>query len=197
VIDVSHGGYFTLRAWKEKSIGGLQMNLARNGYFPLLRDEFPYRDLDAGARLLVIVAPSRGYSGKELDAVEKFLKKGGKMIVSVGFEEIDGSRPLLDRFGIDVANIPLGRFEVGTPPDTLRVLIHEGWPVRFDKKSETEVLLSKWEFPLAIRQQVGQGELIVIGDSSFFHDLNLETLKQYFPGNIAFLRKLTEASRPQ
>ena len=197
VIDVSHGGYFTLRAWKDKSIGGLQLNLARNGYFPLVRDEFPFRDLNAGARLLVMVAPSRRYSEREIDAVERFLKNGGRMIVSVGFEELDGCRSLLDRFGIDVANIPLGHFDVETPPDTVSVTVREGWPVRCDKMSSTDVLLSKWELPLAVKRQVGKGEIIVIGDSSFFHDNNLETLKSYFAGNIAFLRKITETSPPQ
>lgn len=197
VIDVSHGGYFTLRAWKDKSIGGLQINLARNGYFPLVRDEFPFRDLDAGARLLVAVAPSRPYSEEEIDAAEKFLKNGGKMILSVGFEEIDGSRSLLDRFGIDIDNIPLGRLEVETPPDTVSVVFHEAWPIRFDKTSPADVLLSKWELPLAVKRQVGKGEIIVIGDSSFFHDVNLETLKSYLAGNIAFLRALTETSHPQ
>jgi hypothetical protein len=197
VIDVSHGGYFTLRAWKDKSIGGFQLNLARNGYFPLLRDEFPSRDLLAGTKLLVAVAPSRRYTEKEIDAVENFLKNGGKMIVSVGFEELDGCRSLLNRFGIDVANIPLGHFDVETPPDTLSVTVHEGWPVRFDRTSPTDVLLSKWELPLAVRRQIGKGEIIVIGDSSFFHDNNLETLKSYFAGNIAFLRKITETSHPQ
>jgi hypothetical protein len=194
VIDVSHGGAFTLRAWKNRSIGGLQLNLARDGYYPLIRDEFPYRDLATEARLLVLVAPTRGYSRKEIDAVEQFLRRGGKAIVSVGFEEIDGSRSLLRRFGFDVGDVPLARLETKAPSDSLPVVFREAWPVRYTDAAPAETLLSVWKSPLAVKRPVGKGELIVIGDSSFFHDVNLETREKYFAGNIAFLSKLAERS---
>ncbi|UCH82588.1 MAG: hypothetical protein JSW50_08860, partial [Candidatus Latescibacterota bacterium] len=197
VVDVSHGGHFTLRAWKDMSIGGLQLNLARNGYFPLIRDEFPFDDLAAGAELLVLVAPTRRYSKKEIDAVENYVDSGGRLIASVGFEELDGSNKLLERFGLSVANIPLGRFEIPLPSDTLGVLVHEGWPVEFDNTGTPRVLLSNWELPFAVAKSHGQGEVVLIGDSSFFHDVNLETLDHYFAGNVAFLRQLTEKGRAQ
>ncbi|UCG53031.1 MAG: hypothetical protein JSW58_05610 [Candidatus Latescibacterota bacterium] len=197
IIDFSHGGHHTIRAWKDKSLGGLQLNLARNGYFPLIRDAFPYRDLEDGASLLMVVAPSRQYSKKEIDAVEEFMLEGGTAVVSVGFEELEGSRDLLERFGFTVANAPLGRFVVGEESDSLAVLFHEGWPVAFDGRSDTEVLLSKWDLPLVVKRSIGEGKIVVIGDSSFFHDVNLETLDQYFAGNVAFLRELTEAGGPR
>jgi hypothetical protein len=191
VLDVSHGGHHTLRAWRDKSIGGLQLNLARNGCFLMIRDEFPYRDLNGGAKLLVLLAPTRRYNKAEIDAVEKFVTDGGSVIVSVGFEELHASRDLLGRFGLDVANIPLGRVEIPVEGDTLAVVVKEGWPVHFDQSAPTEVLLSIWDYPVAIKRTVGKGEIVLIGDTHFFHDMNLETRESYFAGNVAFLRKLT------
>jgi hypothetical protein len=191
VLDVSHGGHHTLRAWNDKSLGGFQINLARNGYFPVIRDVFPYRDLHGGARLLAVIAPTRPYRQKEIDVIEEFLRAGGKAIVSVGFEELHASRELLNRFGLDVVNIPLGHFQVEAAGDTLGVLFREAWPVWYDETVPAEVVFSEWEYPLVVKRAVGKGEIVLIGDSYFFHDVNLETREQYFAGNIAFLRKLT------
>lgn len=195
VLDVSHGGHHTLRAWKDKSVGGLQLNLARNGYFLMVRDRFPYRDLSGGVELLVLLAPTRPYSGEEIGAVERFLRDGGTAIVSVGYEELAPSRELLNRFGLDVADIPLGRIQIPVEGDTVAVAVREGWPVRCDACENAEVLLSKWDYPVAVRRAVGEGEIVLIGDTSFFHDANLETLDHYFAGNVAFLRRIAEDAR--
>ncbi|UCF78366.1 MAG: hypothetical protein JSW03_09745 [Candidatus Eiseniibacteriota bacterium] len=195
VMDVSHGGHHTLRGWKDKSIGGLQLNLARNGYFPLLRPEFPYQDLERGAALLVIMAPTRVYSEREIDAIEKFLRSGGRVIISVGFEELRASEGLLNRFGLSVANVPLGRLEVASEGDSPGILFREGWPVLFDSGAPVEVMVSEWNYPLVVRKPVGAGNIILIGDSSFFHDANLETREHYFEGNVAFFRRLIELGK--
>jgi hypothetical protein len=195
VLDVSHGGRHTLRAWKDRSVGGFQLNLARNGFFPVIRDRFPYRDLDGGAKLLVLLAPTRRYSGAEVDAVERFVADGGRVIACVGFEELSASRGLLGRFGLDVAGIPLGRVEIPVEGDTLSVVVKEGWPVRFDATVPAEVLLSAWDYPVAVERSIGKGEVVLIGDTSFFHDANLETLDHYFAGNVEFLRRLTTDDR--
>ena len=163
ILDMSHGGHHTLRAWRDKSIGGLLLNLARNGYFPVTRDAF----------------------------IEEFAQNGGTVLVSVGFEELHGSRALLDRFGLEVSNIPLGKFQAVVKADTSTVVIREGWPVRAaDGATPAEVLVSEWGYPLVVRRPAGNGEVLLIGDSSFFHDVNLETLKEYTMANVAFLRKL-------
>jgi len=191
VIDVSHGGHHTLRGWKDRSLGGLQLNLARNGYFPVIRPEFPYGDLENGAKVLLLVAPARRYSQGEIDAVERFVTQGGRVVATVGFEELDASRGLLERFGLTVANIPLGQFEIRVEADTLAVNFREAWPVRFDATGPADVLLSQWDYPLVVRRAVGKGDIVLIGDSAFFHDVNLETRDRYFAGNVAFLRELT------
>jgi hypothetical protein len=190
ILDMSHGGHHTLRAWRDKSIGGLQLNLARNGYFPVIREAFPYRDLRGGAKLLVVIAPTRPYNRREIDAIEEFARNGGTVLVSVGFEERHGSRALLERFGLEVSSIPLGKFQAVVMADTSTVVIREGWPVQADGATPSEVLVSEWGYPLVVRRPTGNGEVLLIGDSSFFHDVNLETLKEYTMANIAFLRKL-------
>jgi hypothetical protein len=193
VLDASHGGYHTLRGWEEKSIGGLQLNLARNGYFSLMRPEFPYEDLKRGAALLLVVAPTRPYNQNEIDAIEQFVRGGGRVIASVGFEELHASRGFLNHFGLSIANVPLGRFEVRAEGDTLGIVFREGWPVQFDDGAPTEVLVSEWNHPLVVKRLVGDGQIVLIGDSSFFHDANLESRDEYYKGNIAFLKKLAEA----
>ena len=194
VIDFSHGGRYTLHAWQDKSIGGLEINLARCGYLPLIKERFP--DLDpADVSTLVIIAPVRSYDGDEIDEIETFVEGGGRAIVTVGYEEFDGARELLHHFGLSVANVPLGRFE--TAPDSLTggVRFHEAWPVLSDGSREVEVLLSKWDLPLAVRVRTGKGEIVVIGDSSFFYDVNLETREEYYAANVEFLRGLIEKNQ--
>jgi hypothetical protein len=194
IVDASHGGRFTLKAWQQQSLGGLQLNLARNGYLPLVKGEFPHRELAAGQGVLVLVGPTRSYNDKEIRAIEEFLAGGGKVIAAVGFEEADGARGLLERFGFAIAGIPLGKFRepltVGS--DSLQVDFYEGWPVLFEAGPGTEVLLTKWDQPVAVRRTVGKGEIIVVGDTSFFWDLNLESRDSFLMGNIEFLRLLTE-----
>jgi hypothetical protein len=195
VLDVSHGGHHTLRAWRDHSVGGLQLNLARDGYFLVTRDRFPFQDLEGGAKLLLVLAPTRAYTSGEIAAVEDFVTNGGTVIVSVGFEELQGSRALLGRFGLDIADVPLGNVPIRVEGDTLDVDVREGWPVRYDESAPTEVLLSVWDYPVAVRRAVGRGEIVVIGDTYFFHDRNLETRDEYFAGNVSFLQRLIEFDR--
>jgi hypothetical protein len=190
LIDRSHGGRFDVRPWNDTSIGGLTLNLLRDGFFPRVTHEFPERELTS-ADLLFAIAPQRPYSQRERELLQQFMQRGGRVIVSVGSEELDGARSLLADAGLDVLAQPLAYFRTGPGKDDL--VFTEGWGLQCPPAAQ--VLVRQWGIPVVARVAAGAGSLSLIGDSSFFLDKNLEDQKKWFPGNIAFLEVL-ERNRP-
>ena len=182
LIDRSHGGRFDLKAWFDRSIGGLTLNNIRDGFFPLVTERFPERALER-ASLYVAVAPIRSYSSRERQALRRFMERGGRMIVSVGSEEFDGARGLLAEYRLDVRDVPLAHFRTGDRPDDLVFL--EAWTLGVP--ADARVLVRQWGQPVVASVRVGQGELILIGDTHFFHNRNLEGRETHYLGNIRFL----------
>ena len=48
------------------------------------------------------------------------------------------------------------------------------------------------DWPLIVDVRVGNGRLILVGDSEFFHNDNLEDVERYALPNIQFLRSLLD-----
>jgi hypothetical protein len=57
---------------------------------------------------------------------------------------------------------------------------------------DAAVLCAYDEWPLMVEVPVGAGRAIVIGDSEFLHNKNLESLERYALPNIEFLRALLD-----
>jgi hypothetical protein len=186
VVDRSHGGRFDLRAWYDNSIGGLLLNLMRNGFFPVVTERFPVDEL-ARADLLVLLSPMRGYSGSERREIRRFIERGGRLLVSVGYEEFDGSRGLLDDYGFSVLGVPLAHFRTGEAREDL--VFQEAWALAPPKEATT--IVTQWDEPVVAKRRIGKGEVIVIADSYFFLNRNLEGRERHFLGNIEFFRRLS------
>ena len=93
-VDISHQERFDRLLWEETSIGGLNYNLVRNGGVPLLLREIEGETL-AGAELLVLIAPGQPFSTQEVETISDWVSEGGRLLVSVGFEESGASEDLL------------------------------------------------------------------------------------------------------
>jgi hypothetical protein len=182
LVDRSHGGRFDMKAWFDRSIGGLTLNLLRDGFFPKTTEVFPARDLERAA-LYVTIAPMRDYSKSERAALRRWMERGGRAIVCAGGEEFDGARTLLADYGLAVRDVPLAHFRTGERSEDLVFL--EGWALAVPPAAR--VLVRQWGQPVVAAVRVGQGELILIGDTHFFHNRNLEGRETYFLGNIRFL----------
>jgi len=189
-LDQSHLPIASEEGWRDDGLMGLQMNLMRSGFLAFNLYDFD-AEIIASARLLVIVAPARRFTTAEINTARHYVEAGGTAIVSVGCEESSASQPLLDAFDIEIENRPLGYFRVKSPVLGLEAMFYEGWSV-LDRSGEAEVISGHGEWPLIVVKPCGKGRLVVIGDSHFLLNKNLEAEKSYNETNIIFLKALLE-----
>jgi hypothetical protein len=185
-VDYSHIGRFDLMTWENDSVGGLASNLLRNGFMPFLLRDFSGKKLSQ-ADLLVLIAPSRPFQKRELREIKRFVEQGGTLLIAVGWEEGEASASLLESIGIYLDNVPLG--PVRLKRGDYEVTFKETWPVLYTDKN-TEVVIQQWNYPIVVTQDRGKGRIIVIGDSYFLLNENLEGVNNYSLGNILFFRDL-------
>jgi hypothetical protein len=193
-VDVSHQERVDRLLWEETSIGGLDYNLVRNGALPLLQRELDASALE-GAQLLVVIAPAEPFSRREVRAISKWVKGGGRLLVSVGWEESEASQCLLAAFGLQVGHVPLGPVEVehdmALPQVVSTVRFHEAWPVSAEL-ADAQTIVEGYDYPLALYQPWGQGAVVLLGDSAFLLGETLEGQDRYNEGNILFLRDIMQ-----
>ena len=185
-VDISHQERFDRMLWDETSIGGLGYNLVRNGTVPLLLRQIDAETL-AEAEILVVIAPGQPFSAGEVKTIQEFVERGGRLLVSVGWEESEASAPLLGAFGLAVDHIPLGPVEVDR--ETGLVRFHEAWPVSAAAPG-SRAIVEGYGYPLAMYQPWGEGGVVLIGDSSFLLGGTLEGETTYEQGNILLLRDI-------
>jgi hypothetical protein len=187
-VDVSHQERFDRLLWEATSIGGLDYNLVRNGTLPLL-----FRRIDAGALaqadLLVLIAPGERFSTREIRTITHWVEDGGKLLVSVGWEESTASEALLASFGLSLENIPLGPVEVARERGL--VSFYEAWPVHAMGEG-AQTIVEGYGYPLAVYQPWGQGGVVLIGDSGLLLGATLEGETTYLEGNIVLLRDILQ-----
>jgi hypothetical protein len=187
LIDASHLGLFSMDAWGgPNGFGGLAYNLERNGYLPIVMKKFN-NDIILNSKLLIIMSPLRQYSLKEIGILDEFFDNGGNLILAVGWEEKKPSQSLLNYLGINVKNIPLGY--VQPKQNSSKLSFRNAWSLSFDN-DVTDVLATVWDEPVAIFQPRGNGGFLMVGDSKFFLNENLEGLLNYSPDNIRFLKEI-------
>ena len=189
-VDTGHLGAHSDEAWRPDGLMGLKMTLMRSGYLTLsLRELTPERLGRAG--LLVSVAPSRAFSPAECAAVRKFVEGGGVFVLTVGYDRRGGSREILDEFGFTVGvSVPGGVDPPGEPQPrghfkspyldtgTYRTYVryHAAWPVTCDA-DENELRVIAYcpgDVPAILMRKVGRGKVVVVGDTGFAMNKNLE-----------------------
>ncbi len=187
-IDTSHGERFSSESWNENAIMGLHLNLMRNGYLSFSLKNFERKKLEQ-ADILVLVAPSAPFTKKEIRWINDFVNKGGTLILTVGWEERQASESLMEVWGFSIEHLPLAQFISIIPDGSQKVRFYEAWPVN-SSGSASRVIAAYRKYPVVVEKRLGDGRVILIGDSSFFWNKNLEMEESHISENINFLQWL-------
>lgn len=185
-IDDSHMERVDPAYYADTGTAGLAHNLMRNGFLPLLLKRFDRASIRSST-LLVIIAPAKPFRKSETDAMQAFVRDGGTLIICTGWEESAGSVGLLRTFGVRISNVPLGSVAPAQSPEGTSFC--EAWPVR-GERAGAECLCKVWDYPVIIAESYGRGRVIVIGDSSFLLNRNLEGSDYFYQENILFLKDM-------
>lgn len=211
-IDVGHSNLLNTRGYKDNSVDGLCKNFMRNKYIPLyLTDASQLKE----GSILIVIAPTKGYSSGEVNRITSFVEGGGLLIMSVGAMEKDAAKPLLNAFEMDVGDIPLGPVPWiiethGRVPEISEEDLDKYWhepkfmevyPVGGNEPYQTYASLTYLgqTYNLIIAKQFGKGMVVLIGDSRYLLNENFEysldparlgkpTFAALWVGNIELLR---------
>ena len=218
-IDGSHVERYSRDAWRPDGLTRLHLNLMRNDMQPMRMDTFSEERL-MRARIFFIIAPTRRYSEREMDAIERFIDQGGYVVVSAGAESAGADSPdpdalgavgpLLKRFDLKIRNRPLGPFTAPVARAKEDVRLRVAYTVDDTRGSPDDVLASTWFDPrnrhAVIVERVRakgdgpRGGLLLICDGQFFLNKNFEagegdTAPGHLDVNVRFLRWLVQRVR--
>lgn len=203
LVDLSHVGRFSLEGWRDNAVNGVYLNLMRKapdtwpaqsgGYFTFGLHDFDEEQIRA-SRVFVTIAPTRPYSAGELAVLREFMEQGGTVLLAVGWEDRAGSQSLLDMGEIELLHRPLGRFPAPAPAPGIEATFWDGWALR---GGETLLTLghpgadpAASAQPVVVRKKFGRGQLVVIGDSDFLLNKNLEVEDGAILSNVRFFQWL-------
>lgn len=174
--------------FKKTSYLGLSINLNRLGYVADWTSRLD--DVRRGTPdILCIPAPAQPFSRRERDILENFMEDGGIVIVTAGH---DLERPLhgfLSSVQLEIKDVPLGGEYLAPSKPTVEFV--NAWELA-SNSSDAHVLYRRYGKPAVIFRRVGQGGLLLLGDSQFFSDHNLEEEKSGKALNIIFFKTLIE-----
>ncbi len=192
-IDASHVPAYSDGQWGFRGINGLALTLMRSGYLTLSLPEYGGDRLDRAA-LVLSIAPARRFSRAERRRLVEFVHRGGTFCCLVGAEESAPSAALLADFGIRVPTSPVptsGRWHEPEPLGHVRptygdagadgsaerrpaVQFYAAWPVASDAIDADVLVRAPQGQPVVVSRRVGRGRIVVIGDSAFALNQNLE-----------------------
>ncbi len=196
-IDASHTERFSLESFTDDSLNGLMLNLERNNLHPRILRTFN-KDAIQGSSMIVFNAPTTMFSPEEVQFLQTYMTQGGIVLLATGYEDKAASLPLLAPFGLDVEPTPLG--PVPYVEENLTLYQNEprfvdSWPIMFPANQTTSYYNFTWDaltFHLVVFHHYGAGGLLLIGDSQYLLDKNLESIYDYWPGNILFIKYLLD-----
>jgi hypothetical protein len=177
--------------------------LMRQGYLPLLASDLaPERLQRCG--LLVSIAPLRPFSPLECESVKEFVNAGGTFICTVGAEESRASAPLLAEFGFRVPKTPVLPGENAREPEpfgakavrlgkskTRQFQFYAGWLVMSTEPGEDPIVATEGvEGAYIQRRGVGSGSVVIIGDTYFATNENIQPRGRMILDRIYFWRWL-------
>jgi hypothetical protein len=224
-IDNAHLGYYSEESWRPEGTMGLAMNLMRNGYLTymapdLSRDRLMTPDGKLRTSLVVIPAPTRSLTQREIQTLYQWADAGGSLVMTVGWDRYGPNRELLHAFGFDIGSQsdpsrppePLGHYKAPywrSDDGSYMVFVrfHAAWWVRLLHAAETkmgdtqgryfarEMAYGRANDPTMLWRRIGKGQVVLVGDSQFVTNRNLEQEGgQPFEGlreNAEFWRWLT------
>ncbi|MCP5519743.1 MAG: hypothetical protein H7A45_21090 [Verrucomicrobiales bacterium] len=189
IVDFSHQPEASKHSSMDNGLHGLTINLMRYGLLPVIMDEWDRELLDA-SRLLVVNAPRRTIDRAERRALDAFFARGGTFLLGCGFPHLEFCRDFLEPLHIGVEGVPLGRF-FDRPVFGRPVSFFSAWPLRVANPQVAVICLyDTW--PLIGVLPIGPGRLAVIGDSEMLLNRNVESMDNYDPNNIQFIKSILD-----
>jgi len=183
-VDSSHLEAYSGESWRPDGIGGLILTLMRNGYLAhSLTDLTAERIMKAD--LLISIAPSRSFSKNERELIRDFVVNGGNFIIMAGLNHAEPSRSLLSMFGFTIGrrspDLPepeaMGYFKspyLSSGEQQVFVRFHAAWPIECNDPNTRIIANGHDDLPVIIIRPLGAGKVVVIGDTCFAMNKNLE-----------------------
>jgi hypothetical protein len=183
-IDASHLEASSGESWRGDGLGGLVLTLMRNGYLTLSLPQVTPERLER-AGLFISVAPYRIFSPSERAALRDFVNRGGTFILTVGCDEAGPSRSVLSDFGFSIGSdrlnaresLPMGYFKspyLQSEDRRVYVRFHAAWPVICTEADAQVIAYGRDNLPVIVLRRIGAGKVVVIGDTRFATNDNLE-----------------------
>lgn len=186
-IDATHLEAYCGVDWTSDDLAGLKLTLMRNGYLPLLLYEFSAEAIER-AGLLISIAPARSFSSDQRKMVRQYVENGGVFLCMVGAEHARPIGPLLEEFGfrVPVSPLPPGDPAEPIPMGAVRaayvssegyradIVTYAGWPIEYPNQGTEWFVPAVDGLPVAACARVGRGRVVVIGDTDFALNKNLE-----------------------
>lgn len=192
VLDFSHQPNASKHSAMQTGLHGVAINLLRHGELPVAMNQWDPGMLDV-ARYVVLNAPQSPLTGGERHDLMRFMERGGTVILGCGYLDAEGSRELLESLGLRIGSVPYGRFfdrqAFGQP-----VSFMSAWPLDKYPANATILCATPDNTPLMVSVPVGKGALVLIGDSEFLQNRNVEGHKNHDPANTAFLKNLLDST---
>ncbi|MCL2766965.1 MAG: hypothetical protein FWD21_04705, partial [Peptococcaceae bacterium] len=165
----------------------------RAGFFP----EFHFNDRlssvlleENSIRLIVINEPALAYSSDEKNLLIDFIKSGGTLLLFGNYQSPRATWDIYRLFDFSFEEIPFGHVAPAMAPDmafwNACPLLYKGERITPDT-AEVESLIQVWGDCVAVRRDLGRGQVYAFGDNGFIKNKNLEHVETYNEGNINFV----------
>ena len=134
------------------------------------------------------------------------MSDGGFVILATGYDDKGGASLILNEFDLDVEGVPLGPVPY-VEGDSLafenETRFVDSWPIIFDENLGVSYYSFNFtwddgsvsDYHLMVFVRHGLGGLLLISDSSYLLDKNIESIYDYWPGNILMLKHIIDEFR--
>ena len=148
-----------------------------------------------------MVAPQRSFTAGEVQTLLQAEERGGVVILTAGQPDAAGARRLLAAHGLALLPRPLGSVSPADPAASRRERekqprFLDAWPIAtIDGRDPAdlpgvEVIYRHGEDVIALFRRVRTGGLLLIADTRFFSDMNVEDMSGYWLGNLGLIHNL-------
>jgi hypothetical protein len=190
-IDASHLNRFT--AYGDDGIWALTYHLMRNNYLPVVSRTFSSELMEKSA-VAIFISPAKALQASELETIDKYIRSGGVVIWSVGYEEKESSKEILTKYGFDIDNVPLG--PIPRTETNAGIRFKKAWPVMFQGSEPIDTICTGWSYPVIAATSLEKGKFVLVADAHFFLAENLEANHTFSKSNDLFLSVIQHTQRP-
>lgn len=136
---------------------------------------------------LVLIGPQRKLAPRAAERLLAFMRSGGTVIVAASGDAYPRLHPLLSKLGVMIAPEILGTFPKSADQRVSQPRFLSVSPLLISDGVEYDVLYRNGETLLSGAVRVGEGHLVVVGDTRMCSLDNVEGDWGLWPGNVRFL----------